>query len=281
MVPVSSSQSFLIMMTRLIALLGATTLMATGQDVFPRKPSEAKKDPVPPLVDPTGSDKQAQKPAAEVAAAPVPQPEAEPQPRFTDPDAKPKPKPRFTEPKPTAEEKAHVSEHVIASGDSLTKVSAKAYGRSGYWRLLKLYNDCDPSKLKIGQVVKAPDLDWLLAKENIIPLFQEASDKMMQSRQLFMEAESGIDESGLTEDVKGKLAEAQKLLAQSQELFAAKPEGTTGLPNSTIKQLRTVGLLMGDIANGKGSASSKANLAHEHFGNALTYCVIWARDGFN
>jgi LysM repeat protein len=242
-----------------------------GQGAFPTKPSEVPVEGVKPLVDPTGQDD----PNA-------PQPAATPPP-IADPKAKPVVKAsKSTAPISATDRPSAVPEYVIDSGDSLTKVSAQAYGRAGYWRVLKLYNECDPAKLKIGQVIQAPDLGWLLEEEGIVPLLKDAADSMMEGRKLFMEVEDAMHAEGLStpnDEMKTKIVEAQKLITKSRTLFADKRDGVSGLPNSTLLQLRTAGELMGKVAKGS-RVRTNATQVHERFGNAITYGVLWAREGF-
>ena len=248
------------------------THVSLGQGAFPTKPSEAPVEAVRPLVDPPGNDD----PSASKAAATPP--------TVADPSAKPNPAVNATSTAPTlvSSRQSATPEHVIDSGDSLTKVSAQAYGRAGYWRVLKLHNDCDPAKLKIGQVIKTPDLQWLLEEEGIVPLLKDAADSMMEGRKLFMEVEDAMSADGLSapdDAMKAKIAEAQKLITKSRNLFANKREGVSGLPNSTLLQLRTAGELMGKVAKGS-RVKTNATQVHERFGNAITYGVLWAREGF-
>ncbi len=179
-----------------------------------------------------------------------------------------------------------IVKYVIASGDNLNKIAVSGYGRAGYWRLLKLYNACDPEKLKIGQVIEVPELTWWLEEEGIVPLFKDAAEALMEGRTLFMEAEDMLLAAGegtevsSSEDVVGKIVAAQKLLTQAREAFGSEREGVEGVPTSTLLQLRTAAELMGEVAQNPGKAQKEMAEVHERLGNALTYCIIWAREGF-
>jgi LysM repeat protein len=181
-----------------------------------------------------------------------------------------------------------VQEFVIQSGGSLSKVSAEAYGRLGYWRVLKLYNGIDTDKLTIGQVIKAPDLLWLLKKEKVVPFLKDAVDDLMAGRAKYMEVEDvirprvkGSDKITPSEEDTAKLLEAKKLIANASAKFGEPRKGINGAPNSTLLQLRIVGELIGEIADGTSKTGDKMTLVHHHLGNALTYCIIWAREGFS
>lgn len=248
-----------------LTLLGSVSLSVTvlGQDVFPTRPSEVQNSPVTDSVDIADKDP---RPGAVTGIEKTPVAEKAP-----------------------GEEEEPVSEHVIASGDSLTGIAAKVYGRAGYWRVLKLYNDCDPAKLTIGQVIRVPDLEWLLEEEGVIPLFEDAADAVMQGRNLIMEAEDAMKEQEMEksgdvspdEQTVAKLSKARELLARARELFAEKRKGVAGIPKSMLLQLRTAGELMGEMAANADNDARKMAEVHERLGNAVTYCVIWAREGFN
>lgn len=182
-------------------------------------------------------------------------------------------------------EGATIRKHVIAQGDNLSRIAAKVYGRAGYWRLLKLYNDCDPSKLKIGQVIEVPDLVWWLKEEGVVEKYEEAATALMKGRSLFMLAEEDLlaDPAMAAQpppESVSLISEAQALLAAARDGFATKPEGVTGTPNSALLQLRTASELMGAVAKGDARPSVAMAEVHERLGNALTYCLIWAREGF-
>ena len=192
--------------TIILAVISFLIHIGLGQGSIPIKPSEVPVEILKPLADPTGKDDPN---APKVSATPPP---------ITAPSAKPVVK---AVPAVVATSKAPISatsreiavpEYVIGSGDSLTKISAQAYGRAGYWRVLKLYNECDPSKLKIGQVIKAPDLQWLIEEEGISPLLKDAADSMMEGRKLFMEVEDAMDADGLStpnDEMKAKIAHSK------------------------------------------------------------------------
>ncbi len=257
----------------LVGLSSLAAASAFSQDSFPIQPGDpGEADPVKPLADPTAKHL----PKVAKASEAVPPPPVE---STTKADT-PKPPLGVTP-------KAHLPEYIIKSGDSLTKVSAEAYGRRGYWRLLKLYNDADPNRLKVGQVIKTPEIAWLLEQEGVVPLFADAAEDLMKGRAIFMETEdelrkqvTGANKVAPDEEAKKQIKNAQRLIAAAGEKFAEKREGVSGLPNSTLQQLRTVSKLMGQVAEGTSNTAGKMSLVHEHFGNALTYCIIWAREGF-
>ncbi len=238
-----------------IATLAMYLGVSWGQDAFPLRPSEV---PARSGSEASAPSVTAQRQTAESAAT--------------------------AEPAPTTQTSGWVDEYVVAQGDNLSKIASQAYGRAGYWRLLKLYNDCDPEKLIVGQVVRAPDLNAWLEAEGILPLLEEPVTELMKARETFMEAEASMESSGTVADeaTKARILEAKTRLERAQALFMEAWEGVTGSPNSMVQQLRTAASLMGEVADG-GAAGRERKQAevHERIGNALTYCIIWARDGFD
>lgn len=232
-----------------VSALCGFALSAWAQDVFPLRPSEATQVPV--------ADEDSVEETADPAVEGVS---------------------KLTEPPP----QGPIREYVVAVGDNLSKIALRAYGRAGYWRLLKLYNECDPAKLKVGQVLKAPELDWWMEEEGMVPLFEDAVEAMMAGRARFMEMEEALETAGetLDESTREGLLQARELLQRAGEAFMREREGVKGEPNSTVQQLRTAGELIQELAGSAFKSQRKRAEVHERLGNALTYGIIWAREGF-
>jgi len=186
----------------------------------------------------------------------------------------------------TTKTKDNYSLHEVKPGGSMSFISANAYRRPGYWRILKLHNGVSPEKLQAGQMIKAPDLDWLLADSGLTAKYPEVVKDFMLARKMFMEMEDANeakiqnDTIAPSEEDQKKIAEAQSLIAKCRETLMAKKDGVTSPPSATILQLRTASQKMGLVSKGTSKAAITQNLVHEHFSNAMVYAVLWARDGF-
>ena len=176
--------------------------------------------------------------------------------------------------------------HVVKSGGSLSLVSARAYSRPGYWRILKLHNGVAPEKLQAGQKIKAPDLQWLLADSNFASMYPQVSEDLLTARSLFMEVEDRLaasiknDEITPTEEDQKQIKRAVDLIQKCRDTLMVKKEGVKKAPNAALLQLRAAYQKMEHIAGGAKRAAATQNLVHEHLSNSIVYSVLWARDGF-
>ncbi len=169
--------------------------------------------------------------------------------------------------------------HHIKPGGSLTAVSEEAYGRTRYWRVLKLYNEVDPAKLQVGQEIKAPDLLWLLSSSGLKERYPKAVANILETKTTL----SQIQDKGSapTDEDLNKIKDTAALISEAQTELLTKQPGITGRPSATVKQLQTVKSHLLHIANKtKKGRTDPHSLAHEHLSNAIVYGVLWAQGGF-
>lgn len=241
--------------------------------------------PPPAAVEPAAPPSPSKANSVEVTPPePATAPKTEPQ---TAPEAKPA-TPAATEEKPA--EDASVPARTIAKGDNLSKIADQVYGNGGYHIVLKYYNKADPKKLKVGQVIKTPDLLWLMEREKVVPLMADAVTEIMEGRAAYMEVEGTLRTAAksakrgkvaVDEAVKAKLLEAQTKVTAAMQKFTTKREGMAAVPEITGIQLRTVSELLGGLASGKSAKYAKdIDMVHAHLANALVYASIWAQKGY-
>jgi len=174
-----------------------------------------------------------------------------------------------------------VSVHFIEKGDTLGRISERAYGRTRYWRILKLYNQCDPTKLKIGQEIKAPELDWLLASCGLQEKLPSVAAGMLKIHQDLIKVEDSTPDLEFSEEQLKEIDKLGTLAGEIQKALRVKETGIANPPYATLKQLRTCRKHLNKIASGKNARNQKTHsLAHEHLSNAIVYSVLWAKDGF-
>lgn len=197
----------------------------------------------------------------------------------TEPETKNPPKAVVVEDKAAEKPEEKITLHTIKPGGSLTAVSEEAYGRTRYWRILKLYNKVDPNKLQVGQEIKAPDIPWLLSSSGLQAKFPEAVANILSAKETLTK----IQDKGqaLTEEDQTAIKGAADKILATQKLLFKTAEGVTGKPNATVTQLRTVHQHLLHIANKTRKGRTDPNsLAHEHLSNAIVYGVLWAQGGF-
>ena len=177
-----------------------------------------------------------------------------------------------------------LGQHVIDSGDTLGKIAEKSYGRTRYWRILKLYNQCDPGKLKVGQVIEIPDLQWLLEDAGLTGKLPEVAAGLLKLKDRLSALEDAKGSQAYSEEARKELDELATMvgkLSQTLEGSPKKVKGITKPPYATMKQLRTCRTHLNRLAQGKKDGRKNLNaLVHEHLSNSIVYAVLWSRDGF-
>ena len=179
--------------------------------------------------------------------------------------------------------------YTIENGDTLGAVAGKRYGHAGYWRLISAYNDIDANRLKIGQVVQTPSLAFALKHNEVNKVIGKEVEAILAAREVFLKHEETLASLGkdagetvkVSEEISKDLTDAAKKIETARIALFEKREGVTKSPSSMAGQLKTVSNLYGEIAAGKGPKFSyKLERVHIHFGNAVAYSILWARDGY-
>jgi|GEM_PF-3850853 len=184
---------------------------------------------------------------------------------------------------PAPEEKApeKVSIHTIEAGGTLGQISEKAYGRTRYWRLLKLYNKCDPGKLKVGQTIKAPELPWLLESCGLKGKFPTVAEGLLKIKNDLMAIEDARPKKDYSEEELAKIDQLGTLVGTLSAALQQKTKGVKSPPYATLKQLRTCRGYLNKIAAKKKAGRRNLNaLAHEHLSNAMVYAILWSQNKF-
>ncbi len=174
-----------------------------------------------------------------------------------------------------------VTIHIIEKGGTLGQISEKAYGRTRYWRILKLYNKCDPGKLKIGQTIKAPDLPWLFDSCGLKEKFPTVVDGFLKIQADLIAIEDAQPDKKYSKEALSKIDKLGTLVGELSATLQTKTKGVKTPPYATLKQLRTCRTHLNRIAAQKKSGGLNLNaLAHEHLSNAMVYGILWAEAGF-
>lgn len=229
--------------------------------------------------------------SAEPVLPAIPKAEPVPTPPAAKPEVKEAPKGETTEQKktdapekPAAEEKKAWNAnpkgtlHIIESGGSLSAVSEKAYQRTRYWRILKLYNKCDPDDLKIGQEIYAPELPWLLEASGLQGKYPKVAEGILKAHQDLLALEG--KHQRLSSENRDEINEIVFVLRDTMKALKAKTPGVKFPPAATMKQLTSARNSLNQIALGTKSKRDFQALAHEHLSNAMVYAVLWSLDGF-
>lgn len=178
-------------------------------------------------------------------------------------------------------------ESTVASGDTLGKISALRYGSPAYSPLIKVHNDVDERRLKVGQLLKTPSIATIARESgaHVLVRFPDEIRSLLQVREDYIAIEAEISSEAnagkMPDDVKPKLAELRKKLEGVSYGLERRQQGVTGMPNSTLSQLRSVSLNLRSLEKGDfGKEASRPGRVHTHLGLALTYAIIWGQQGF-
>jgi hypothetical protein len=188
-----------------------------------------------------------------------------------------------TAPSPAPEKKpwnanAKVSSHLIAQGDSLSKIAEVAYGRTRYWRILKLYNKVDPSDLKIGQEILAPELPWLVEASGLKAKYPLAADGLLKVYADLKALEQKHPTLG--PEQQAEIKPLVLTITDCIKALQAKTEGVKNPPAATLQQLNSCRSSLNALANAKPGKRDHQALAHEHLSNSFVYSVLWALNDF-
>jgi len=186
--------------------------------------------------------------------------------------------------------KLNAVDYKIQNGETLAGIAQLRYGHRNYYRVIKLYNHLEnEAQITTDYALRLPDMSVMLAEEGVNKVAAPEMALILCSRaqydrivdQLWARRQpAGAHE--LSEDVKRQLLEAAYDLEQAiASLKLAKP-GVTGVPTHMIGQLEQNMIGMQALAEDDHSDPNgyDIDMVQQRFALALTYAIIWAREGF-
>lgn len=180
-------------------------------------------------------------------------------------------------------DKLHSVDYTLREGETLAGVARQRYGHQHYYRVIKLYNHIDDeAHVPANQNLKIPDLSAILAEEGLTKVIPQEVNLILCSRAKYDKVLDQLHDHQLSEDVKQQLLEAADDLQQvTQSLKVIKP-GVRAAPLRMIRQLEQVMSQM-RVFTDTGQFDSYGydiDMVQQQYAFALTYAIIWARDGF-
>ena len=181
--------------------------------------------------------------------------------------------------------------HTLREGDTLASVAALRYGHRNYYRVIKLYNHIeDEGRVEAGATVRLPDISTILAEEGFTKVAAAETELILCSRAKYdrvegqlraLRREAGSGRYTVPEGVKRALLEAaDDLELACAGLKSSKPE-VTKAPGSMVGQLEENVAGMRALAEGSNDGYGyDIDLVRQRYALALTYAVIWTREGF-
>jgi hypothetical protein len=187
--------------------------------------------------------------------------------------------------------KLHTIDYTIRDGEALAGIAKLRYGHQHYHRIIKLYNHLDDEgQITAHYTLRLPDVSVILAEEGLTKVAAREIDLILCSRakydkivdQLWALRIQPSANRQLPEDVRRELLEAADDLQQAtQSLKLAKP-GVSAMPGKMIGQLEQSMTGMKELADGKNSDPNgyDIDMVQQRYALALTYAIIWTREGF-
>ena len=178
----------------------------------------------------------------------------------------------------------HTIDYKIPRGETLNGVAQLRYGHRNYYRVIKLYNHlADEAQVAADDKLRLPDISAILAEEGLNKVAAQEVTLILCSRAKYDKVVDQLraHRPQLSEDTKRELLEAADDLQQATESLKQPKPGVSGAPLKMIGQLEQAMIGMQALAAGHfDSYGYDIDMVQQHYALALTYAIIWARDGF-
>ncbi|HSE19373.1 MAG TPA: hypothetical protein VLB46_20090 [Pyrinomonadaceae bacterium] len=180
----------------------------------------------------------------------------------------------------------HTVDYKLPKGETLNRVAELRYGHRNYYSVIKLYNHLeDEAQVAAGHNLRLPDMSVILADEGVTRVAAHEVVLILCSRakydRVLDELRAHRSQNQLSEDTRRELLEAADDLQQAIESLKQLKPGVSGAPAKTIGQLEQAMTGMHDLAEGHfDSYGYDIDMVQQRFALALTYAILWAREGF-
>ena len=179
--------------------------------------------------------------------------------------------------------KLQTVDYTLRSGETLASVARQRYGHQNYALVIKLYNHIDDeTQIPASQNLKVPEMSALLADEGLTKVIPQEVSLILCSRAKYDKVREQLRARQLPEDVKQQLLEAADDLQQVTESLKVIRPGMTAAPLRMVGQLEQCMEGMRAFAD-TGEFDSygyDVDIVQQRYALALTYAIIWARNGF-
>lgn len=187
--------------------------------------------------------------------------------------------------------KLHEVDYTLRQGETLAGVAKLRYGHRNYYRVIKLYNHLeDEGRIAADFKLRLPEMSVLLAEEGVnkvaapevalILCSRAKYDKVVDRLWALRVEPNQIYQ--VPDDIKRELFEAADDLQQATENLKLTKPGVIGVPAKMIGQLEQSMFGMRDLAEGGLTDRNgyDIDMVQQRYALALTYAIIWAREGF-
>lgn len=179
-------------------------------------------------------------------------------------------------------------EYKPREGETLASIARQRYGHQKYSSVIKLYNHIeDETKIAANETLRLPDVSDILAQEGLTNVIPQEVNLILCSRAKYDRVldqlralRSPTATDSIPENIKQELFEAAYDLQQATESLKAIKPGINAVPTRMIGQLEECAGQMIGLTEGLDSYGYDIDMVQQRFALALTYSIIWARDGF-
>ena len=187
--------------------------------------------------------------------------------------------------------KLQTVDYKLRDGQTLAEVARLRYGHQNYYSVIKLYNHiADERQMAANFGLRLPDMSVIVADEGLVRVVPQEIGLILCSRakydkvvdQLWALRSQSPNNHLLPEGIQQELLEAADDLQQAIESLKVTRTGMNGVPVHTIGQLQECLTLIKLLAAGELSDPNGYNIdmVQQRYALALTYAILWARDGF-
>ena len=187
--------------------------------------------------------------------------------------------------------KLNAHSYTLSEGDTLERIATLRYDHRYYDRIIKLSNHIeDENNVKAGTRLRLPDLMDVLTEGGFTKVAPSESELILCSRAKYekvkdqlwaLRREAKRDRVIVPEDKRLALLEAASDLEEAVDGLKANKPGVTQAPRSMIGQLEQNAMSLRELAEGANDGYGYAlDVVEQRFALALSYGLLWAREGF-
>lgn len=181
--------------------------------------------------------------------------------------------------------------YTMDKGDTLERLATLRYDHPYYHRIIKLSNDIkDENNIEVGTHLRLPNLVDLLIESGFSEAAPSETELILCSRAKYKKVKSELwalrrDATGkgviVPEDKRLALLEAASDLEEAIDRLKADKPGVSQAPRMMIGQLEKNAASLRELAEGANDGYGyDLDMVEQRYALALSYGIIWAREGF-
>jgi hypothetical protein len=181
--------------------------------------------------------------------------------------------------------------YALRDGETLANIARLRYGHQNYYHVIKVFNHIENEELVAGTTIQLPDVSDILSEEGFTKVAGAEVEMILCSRAKYDRVVNQLwnlrqnvplrQPVVVPERLRQELLEAADDLQQATESLKAARPGVNRAPERMIRQLEQCMSVMRDLAEGANDGYGyDIDIVQQGYAFALTYAIIWARDGF-